>query len=302
MQRMTLDSKLHRAISIAAISLISFVGLETLVYINNLYQIETYIFVSGFIYIFLVLWLHFIFDLHFKDREHLSAKTLAHSIYRRFKHFLSWERLRYFENFMILPGLLYWGSIILIGINFGHLKLQHFIAVISAAALVCSFTLFKEIFHQKDFPVKNTHFIILTYVKIYASWLVYAGSLGIVWYYCLPAWVFYAVIFLVTVMLLYQALFQFAAISLKTIGFALLAAAAISLVSFFVYREWNVNYFSAGLFLTACYNLLWNYFYHAVKKSLSLRIFAEQLAIFLMLVVMVFGVTNFNAKIDRCSF
>lgn len=298
----TLRSKTHRIISILAISLISFVGLETLVYINNLYQIQIYIEASGFIYLFLVLWLHFIFDLHFKDRQHLDATTLWRSIGRRFKHFTVWENFRYFQNFLILPGILYWGSIILIGINFGHFKLQHFIAMCTSVALVVAYTLFKEVFHQKEAPIHNSHFVALTYVKVYAAWIIYAASLGIVWYYCFRPVIFYGVVFLVTLMLLYQALFQFCKITLQNLGYAILVSIALSITSFFVYQAWNVNYFSAGLFLTALYNLLWNMLYHTIKKTLTWQVMFEQIAVFALIVVMVFGVTNFRAQIDRCVF
>ncbi|MDB4940074.1 MAG: hypothetical protein JWO40_499 [Candidatus Doudnabacteria bacterium] len=299
---MHVQSKTHRAISVIAISLISFVGLELLVYINNLYLTQTYIMVSFYIYFFMLLWLYFIFDLHFKDRDYLDAKTITRTIGRRFKHFAVWENFRYFQNFLILPGLLYWGSIVLIGINFGHLKLQHFIAVTTSLALVVAYSLFKEVFHQKQAPITNSHFVMLTYIKVYASWLVYAGSLGIVWYYCFKPIVFYVVVFLVTLMLLYQALFQFCKITLQNLGLAVLVSLVMALTSFFVYQFWNVNYFSAGLFLMAFYNFLWNILYHLIKKTLNGQVFLEQLTIFILIVVMVFGVTNFKAKIERCVF
>ncbi len=301
---MHLQSKLHRSISVVIISLISFAGLEALIYIRNLYdpdiygQTNVYAIASGVVYLFLVIWLHFIFDLHFKDRDHLDAVTLGRSMYRRFKHFTVWEHFRYFQNFLILPGLLFWGSVILIGINFGHLKLQQFIAVVTSLALVFVYSLFKEVFHQKDLPIENNHFVILTYVKIYASWLVYAGGFGIVLYYGFPEHVFYLVTFLVTLMLLYQALFQFCDITLRNIGYAVLIAAALMVISVLVYRNWNVNYFSAGLFMTAFYNYLWNMLYHTIKKNLTWRRFYEQTALFFLIVVMVFGVTDFKARID----
>jgi hypothetical protein len=297
---MKIQSKSHKLISVLVISIISFAGLESLVYINNLYQPQFYIMMSGYFYLFLILWLHFLFDLHFKDPDHLDAQTLLKTIYRRFKHFLVWENFRYFQNFLILPGILYWGSIILIGINFGHLKLQHFIAAATSIALIVAYSLFKEVFHQKQAPIQNNHFVILTYLKIYAAWLIYAASLGIVWYYCFKPWVFYLVVFIVTLMLLYQALFQFCKITLQNLGYAVLVSIGLSVVSYFVYQYWNVNYFSAGLFLMAFYNFLWNILYHQIKKTLTLKTIFEQLAVFALIVVMVFGVTNFRSKIDRC--
>jgi hypothetical protein len=299
---MHLNSKTHRFISLLAISIISFVGLESLVYINNLYQIPIYVMASGYIYLLLLIWLYFLFDLHFKDRGHLDALTIWHSVKRRIKHFHSWEHFRYFQNFLILPGVLYWSSIILIGINFGHQKLQHFIAVATSLALVFSYSMFKEVFHQKELPINNNHFIVLTYVKVYAAWLVFSGSLGIVWYYCLNPHLYYALTFAVTLMLLYQALFQFCTINLKNVTYAVLISLGIAVASVFVYDKWNVNYFSAGLFLTAVYNFCWNLLYHHIKKTLDIRVLFEQTALLVLLLVMVFGITNFRARIERCIF
>jgi hypothetical protein len=289
----------QRIISVFVISLISFAGLESLVYINNLYQNRIYILSSIYFYLFLVFWLHFIFDLHLKEKG--LGRSITHSIYLRFKHFLHWHYFFRFQNYMILPAIIYWGSVIIIGINFGHAKLQHFIAVASSIALVVVYTLFKEIFHSKLAPVYDNHFILLTHVKLYASWLTYASSLGVVWYYCLPATYFYLFIFLVTFLLLYQALFQFCGIKPQYITRILLISMALAFGSYFVYEYWNVNYFSAGLFLTAIYNLLWGVLFHSIKNSLTKEVFFEHLAIFALIVIMVFGVTNFRERIDRCD-
>ncbi len=292
-------SNTHKGIAIGVISLIAFLGLESLAYINNLYQVQLYLQVSAFIYLFMLIWLHFLFDLHFKQKT-VSAKSLRHAIALRLKHFAKWSDFRYFQNYLILPGILYWGAVILIAINFQHYKLQQFIIIATSISLIICYTFFKEIFHKRE--VKSNHFIILTYVKLYASWLIYAASLGIIWYYCFSPIIFYTVIFLVTFMLLYQALFQFAELSLKHVLQILIISILLAASSYFVYKLWNVNYFSAGLFMTAIYNFLWNILYNKMNKTLTLRVFAEQLTIFMLIVVMVLGVTNFRARIDRCQF
>ncbi len=292
-------SKGHKIIAIGVISLIAFFGLESLAYISNLYQMQLFLQVSAFIYLFMLIWLHFLFDMHFKDQS-LIPKNLAHAVAIRIRHFTRWEHFRYFQNYLILPGILYWGAVILIGINFQQYKLQQFVIFATSISLIICYTFFKEIFHRRE--VNTNHFIILTYVKLYASWLIYAASLGIIWYYCFSPTIFYIVIFLVTFMLLYQALFQFAALSLKHVFHILIISVLLSASSYFVYKLWNVNYFSAGLFMTAVYNFLWNVFYHRINKTLNLRVLGEQLTIFILIVVMVLGVTNFKARIDRCQF
>ena len=202
---------------------------------------------------------------------------------------------------MILPTMLYWGAVIIIGINFGHTKLQHFIAVASTIALIIAYTLFKEIFRKRVARVSDAHFILLSYIKLYASWLMYAATLGIIWYYCFPPILFYTLSFLVTFMLLYQALFQFCGIKREYITKILGISLVIAVMSYFVYDYWNVNYFSAGLFLTAVYNFLWSLLYYSIKKTLTLNTLFEVVAIFILILIMVFGVTNFKAKIERCN-
>lgn len=292
----------HRVISTSAIFFCLLIGFESLVIISNLNQNQIYVEISGFVYLILLFWLYFLFDLHFRDREHFTAQTLLHAIGKRFKHFARWENLRYFQNYLILPGILYWGAVILIAINFNHFKLQHFVAVASALALTLSYSMFKEVFNDKTATINNNHFIILVYVKLFASWLAYSAALGIVWYYCFPTWFFYMAIFLVAIMLLYQSLFQFCALSFHNFMIVLSIACAVTLSAVFVYKFWNVNYFSAGLFMTAIYNFGWSLFYHKIQKTLSLQVLMEQIAILALILVMVFGVTNFNARIDRCVF
>lgn len=299
MQLSTNRMRVQRAISVAAISIISVVGLEALVYINNLYQTQIYIMAAVYIYLIMLIWMYFLFDLHFKEKQ-VTPHNLFRAIAHRFKYFASWEHFRYFQNHLILPGILYWGSIILIAINFGHYRLQHFIAIATSFSLVIAYGLFKEVFHNRLLPIRNNHFVILSYVKVYASWLAYAGALGIVWYYCFPEHVFYGFVFLVTAMLLYQALFQLSEYKAKHISSVLAVSAIMSLLSYYVFQNWNVNYFSAGLFMTAVYNFLWNMLHHSIRKTLTAQILLEQVAILILLVIMVFGVTNFNAKIDRC--
>jgi drug/metabolite transporter (DMT)-like permease len=137
---------------------------------------------------------------------------------------------------------------------------------------------------------------------MYASWVLYAGILGITWYYCYPIHVYYLAIFTITLILLYQALFQFHADTFYNIVPSLIIAVIITVVSALVYYFWNVNYFTAGLLLTSIYNFCWNILLHRIKKTLTPEVFVEQLVFLLLLLVMIFGVTNFKEKIDRCSY
>lgn len=291
--------KRQRIISIAAISFISFVGLESLVYVNNLYQQSIYIFLSVYIYIFLAVWLHFLFDLHFKEKPDFTVSFFK-ALKKRFQHFLIAKHFRHFQNYMVLPAILYWASVIIIGINFGHKALQQFIAIVTAICLIVSYSLFKEIFHSKFAPVKDMHFNLLVYVKIYAAWLMFAASLGVVWYYCFAPYVFYLSVFLATFLLFYQAMFQSAQINLKHVVMGLAFALVMSCVSFFVYIFWNVNYFSAAILLAAFYNFFWSILFALNSKTLSRSLFLQQILILVVISIMVFSITNFSARIGGC--
>jgi len=290
----------HRITSIAAITIITFVGFEALLYINNLYQPAQYIKLSIGIYLIMVFWLVFLFDLHYKNILTGHKGTFLQALRHRFHYVFNWEHFRHFQTYMILPGIIYWGTVILLGINFGHNTLLQFLAVCSSLALIMAFSMLKEIFHAKQSPIKNQHFLVLGYVKLYATWLIFSAALGIVWFYCFPPHIFYLVVYLSTFMLLYQALFQFSNVRFRNVVLVVLISLAVSIGSIFVYQYWNVNYFSAGLFLTAIYNLFWGLMFHHMNKTLSRNAILEQAAIFVLIVVMVFGVTNFHAKILRC--
>ena len=290
----------HRVVALLAVVIIALTGFEALVYVNNLYQPVLYIQLSGFIYLIFIFWTMFIFDLHFK--QFFSGPGNVWQVLKtRFHYMGKWEHFRHFQNYLVLPGIIYWGSIVIIGINFGHYKLQQFIVSASVLSLIGVFALLKEIFRVKQTPINNNHFLILGYIKLYAAWLIYSAALGIVWFYCFPPHVFYLVIYLTTFMLLYQACFQFAALRFRNVLAIFIISLAVAIGSYFVYQYWNVNYFSAGLFLAAIYNLLWSSMFHIIRKSLTKETLLEQLAIFALIVIMVFGLTNFNARILRCG-
>ena len=128
---------------------------------------QLYLQASGMIYFFMILWLYF-FRCSLQEQSLISS-NLSHFVVLRFKHFLKWEHLRYFQNYLILPGILYWGAVILIGINFQQYKLQQFIIIATSISLITCYTFFKS-FHKRE--ISTNHFIILTYVKLYASWLI----------------------------------------------------------------------------------------------------------------------------------
>ena len=70
-----------------------------------------------------------------------------------------------------------------------------------------------------------------------------------------------------------------------------------------VYVYWGYNYFTAAVFLTACYNFFWGIFHYHLDKSLTWRAFWEILIISLIMGGMVISVTNFHARLlDSCQY
>lgn len=290
---------IHRIIEVSVVSLISFVGFEALITITNLYQPKIFIELSGYIYLLLLIWMHLVFDLHFHEPG--TGRSLLSQLKDRCRHFMVFRNFRHFQNYLILPGTIYWGTIILIGINFGHKPLQQILAVCSSIAMICSYTFFRMIFAREITEENQSRFLILTYVKVYSAWVLYAGALGVTWYYCLPLHVYALAIFTVTFLLIYQALFQFHALTLKTIVIIIGISLLMSAIAIGVYYYWNVNYFTAGLFLTAIYNFQWTLLFHNVRKTLTKAIWIEQITFLLLFMVLILGVTNFKERIDRCS-
>ena len=305
MQKQTTQSNtfLHvqRIISIIVISVISFVGLEALVYINNLYQEAIYIRLSIYLYIFLVVWLYFLFDLHYKHTIAVSTEQgMWRSIRQRFHYLGEFEHIRKYLNFLILPAILYWGAVILIGINFYHIRIQQFVAVTASIGLVLSYIVFKEVFRIHTLPAATWHFVIISYVKVFAAWLGYASALGIVWYYCLPPSAFYGLVFLLSFSLLYQALFQFHVITVKNVFWTIVISIGITCISVVVFNYWNVNYFTAGIFLAAIYNFCWSMLIQKLKQRLTVSAVIQNLVLLCIIMAFIFGVTNFHEQIDRC--
>jgi hypothetical protein len=292
----------HHAISVAAVTLISFIGLEGLAAMNNLYQPAQYVYLAIAVYAFQLLWLVFIFDLHFRDRGTPigDAESFLHALHVRFRHLYTWKNIRHLYNAAMLPGIIYWATVLLVGINFGHVELQQVLVVTSSVSLVVCYTLFKEIFRTKQLPVSNARFLLLYYAKLYAAWLAYAAALGVVWYYCFPAAAFYTLAFAVTFTLKYQALYQYNSLGFRNVALAAAVALAMCAVSYFVFAYWNVNYFSAGLLMAAVYNLMWGMLFHSVNQRFTRDNIFENLIIFVIMVVIVFGTTNFAERIARC--
>jgi hypothetical protein len=306
--------KTQKLITTISISLVVIGGFEALIYILNLNDPFRFLRVAFYIYIYLALKMALLYDLHFKNTGALKRARTRHesirhwlsrtshiwasAIHDRFQHLMHWKYLRHFFNYLLLPGLVYWGTICLIYLNFGRLALQQTFALLSSAALIVCYWYLKEIFYRKKERVDADIFNTLSVIKLYAAFLLYAGSLGITRHFCLETHHFVIVVFILTFWLMYQAMFQHGFLKGQNLFLALFASFCLAGMAYFVYVYWGLNIYTAGVFLLAWYNFLWGILHHYLEhEKFSWKVFAELFLITILVTAMMFGVTNFKARL-----
>jgi hypothetical protein len=327
-----MSRKIHKTIA-AFLNLLVVVGsFEVLISILNLNQPALFLRTAFYVGLFYILQIVLLYDLHYKNRgAFLRAKKKHESVSHAFHKFIKimgsalWDRVshlreanfvRQWFNYLILPGIIFWGSIAVFFVNFGFPKIQQIFVFLSSIALILNYWYLKEIFdrgslklseknqeHDKSLKVDDDVFVVLSLVKIYASALMLGACLALVRYYCLDAKLLFMSVFGLTFLLLYQALFQHQLINYKNLTGSLIIAFIMALASCVVLVLWGYNYFTAAMFLAALYNLLWGVFHYYLDRSLTWHAFWEILIVSAIVAGMVFSVTNFRAKLlDGCKY
>lgn len=248
--------------------------------------------IAFYVYIFLVIWQMFVFDLNLK-------KSLPELV-KRFWYLAEKQHWIHFQNYLILPAAVYWAMVVVIYLNPFDFRQNQIWAIFSTLALAISFWYLKTVFYaHKENPGLPRDLIFAA--KLYASFLAFAAALGAVRYFDLgrdDGWLFALAAFCVTFVLMYQALFQHHYVGFGQLRYLLLAAAGIGLAGYFLYYLWNVNYFSGALVLAAGYNTIWGIIHHKyLDRDLRREIVYEYLAVLFVILVIVFGTTNFAEKI-----
>ena len=314
-----MNIKTHKAIS-AGLNLIVTVGaFEALVTILNLNQPALYIRTAFYVGIFYILQIVILYDLHLKtpgsfkraQKKHESVqravvkafKILGSALWDRCAHLREWKFFTQWLNYLILPGIIFWSTIAILFVNFGYLKIQQIFVAISSLALLLNYWYLKEIFIRAKAEVDEDVFISLSMLKIYASALMYGAGLAIIKHYCLEANLLVLGIFALTFLLLYQALFQHNLVTVKNLALSLFISLVMGALGYLVLVFWGYNYFTAAVFLGACYNLMWGIFHYSLDKSLTWHAFWEIIIISALIGSMLFGVTNFKAQLlDGCNY
>ena len=279
----------QKIISTILVILVTAASFGVLVKLLNLNQPKIFLQTAFVIWFYLWIQIFVLYDLHFKQPE------------ERFRHLFVWKDFSQALNYLLLPGFLFWGTTASIFIEFGHLKAQMVVIILSTAAMGVSFYYIKEVFSRKKERVDQDIFVALSVVKIYAVALFFGSFMALMRSYCKDPKIFLLAILCSGFLLVYQALYQHRMINLKNTGVALVIGLILGVAGYFIYIYWGYNFFTAAVFFTAIYNLLWGTFHYHLDHSLNWKIFLEILIFCLIAASMVFSVTNFRARIlDDC--
>lgn len=294
----------QKFLSTLIVSLGAFLGFEALSYLLGIYQLKSLILVSIYIYAFHLFWLTFLFDLHLRKRgvlaqarvNHKGFKMLWEALKERTEHVFNWQYFRHYQNYLILPGLIYWSAVILLFLNPFREPLKQVIVVTSSIAMTVTYWYMKEHFSHKleshQFGIK-----ILALVKLYTAFLLYSAVLGIMWYLGFDARFLLVAVFLLTFLLVYQALFQHDLLSFQIYFLLLGMAAVVSIISLWVYDYWKINYFTGGLVMLTAYNMLWGLLHHYLDHSLSKKVVFEYVLMTVLILSMLISGHDFGPRI-----
>lgn len=250
-------------------------------------------------YLFLVFLQIFIFDLHLKRAGSWQKleKSLWHALKARFEYLKEGHHWLHFQNYLILPGFIYWTTIVLIYLNPFDTFLKQVWIIMSTIALAKTFWYLKVVFylHSEAGRIRRQ---LLFLTKLYASYLAFTAALGIMRYFGYGGELTGLLTFLITFLLMYQALFQHHFVGFETLKLLFYTSLALGVAGYLVYFFWNVNYYSGGLVLTALYNTIWGIIHHKyIDKNLTVETVYEYLAVLFVILVIVFSTTNFAEKI-----
>lgn len=298
------NERKQKIISTLIVTTGALIGFEAVSYTIGLYQLRSALFLSLYIYAFHILWLTFLFDLHLKKRGVLANARLSYSGLRmlwyafkdRCAHIRRWEYLRHYQNYLVLPGILYWSAVTLLLLNPFKDALKQIIVFTVTAALSVAYWYMKE--HVSRALEHREHWIkILALVKLFAAFVVYCAILGAGFYFGYEPSFFLMATFTVTFLLVYQALFQHRLLNFNIFIWIVIVAGSMSVVSLWVLNNWNTEYWTGGLFMVAVYNLFWGILHHHLDRTLTKRVAFEYLIMMILVVSLVFGSHNFNQRV-----
>ncbi|MEJ0020968.1 MAG: hypothetical protein WDN47_00105 [Candidatus Doudnabacteria bacterium] len=302
--RPIVSEKNHKYLSTFIVSFGMLLGFEALSYIVGIYQLNTGLFVAFYVYAFHIFWLTFLFDLHLKKRSVLAAAGLDHkgaqmvwnACKERVRHVFQWEYFRHYQNYLVLPGLLYWATVILIFLNPFNTLLKQSVIFSASIAMTVAYWFIKEHF-SKRLEAQYHWITVLALVKLFTAFLIYSAVIGVTFHYGYDVGFLLPAVVTITFLLVYQALFQHNLLSFPIFIWIVILALVMGIVSVWVYNYWNTEYFTAGLVMVAVYNMLWGILHHYLDKTLTQKVVFEYLAMMILIISFLFASHNFNQRV-----
>jgi len=259
------------------------------------YQTNRFWQISLAVFAFLIFLQVFIFDLHLK--KSWSLKNLE----TRFEYLSVENHWLQFMNYLVLPSVLFWSTAALMFLAPFNETLKQTWMILGTLSLGVTFWYLKTVFlRHSEAPRLLRELLFIA--KLFASYLAFAAALGLSKYFFSTsgtgAMFLDGTVFALSFVLMYQALFQHHDKPDVTLKFIIPIAMFLGACSYAVYFYWNVNFYSAALFLAALYNTAWGLMHHKyIDRDLTPKIIYEYLAVLFVVLVILFSTTNFTEKI-----
>ncbi|HEX5430192.1 MAG TPA: hypothetical protein VFX17_03910 [Patescibacteria group bacterium] len=292
----------NKILSNFIITVVLFLGLETLSVLIGLNQIWEFLSVAWYLFAFQVIWIAFMFDLHLKDSRPVSLASvqfrhiLRDAFVQRLRHFGNFQYLRHFANYYVLPTILFWSAAALLFLNPFRPELKQVVILISAFAFCLNFAHMHEHLSRK-LSANSAWLRILSVAKLLVAYEAYAGIIGICWYFAYPTKVVFWLTVAVTFFLMHQALFAHGFQKSRVYLFAIIFALFSGLIGVWAFHNWTYQYLTAALILLALYNTVWGFMHHYLEKTFTSKIALEYLVLGLLVVSIILATHNFAAQV-----
>ncbi len=294
----------NKIISVIIVTVGAFLGFQALSYIIGIYQLDDSLYVALYVYAFHIFWLTFVFDLHLKKRGVLANARLNHqgikmfwmAFHERIEHLKRWDYFRHYQNYLVLPGLIYWGTTTLLFLNPFNTAFKQLLSIASTIALSVAYWYMKE--HVSRQLEHKDHWLRwLSLVKLYTAFIIFSSTVGVTFYYGFSASFLLLAVLALTFLLVYQALFQHRMLNLSVFLWIIVIALSMGVISLWVFQNWGSEYLTAGLVMLAVYNTLWGILHHKLENTLTKKMAFEYIAMMVLVVSIVFASHNFNQRI-----
>lgn len=299
-----MNNFLQKILSVIIGTVATYFGFQALDLISGAYQISTYFTVSWYIFAFHIFWLSFLYDLHLKHRGHLSharsrfagAKAILYAFQSRVRHFYHWTYVRHYLNYLILPAIMYWSVVFLMYLNPFHELFKDALIIVATTALGVVYWYLKQAFSH-HMELHSSGLKVLALAKLLGAYLAFTALLALGWYYGLSRSVLLPAVFIISFLLVYQALFQHRLLKIHMYPSIMLFALAVTVIFGAVYQYWGINYYIAGVLVVVFYNTFWGILHKYLEKTLTSRVLIEYVFMLVVLASLILATQNNYGRI-----